>query len=168
MRSGKKIIILIYTFLLISVIATAHPFYVSICQIDYNRENKTLEISVKTFADDFLLALENKGERIIFLGEERERPDANKIISEYFKSKLKIKVNGKGVDYKFIGKELQSDALWTYLETDTVGELNEIEVSCDILMEMHETQNNAIQINNGNGIKTMLLTKRRITDKLSF
>jgi len=168
MRSTRKIFFLVYAFLLISIIASAHPFYVSICQIDYNRKNKALEISVKIFADDLLLALENKGERIIFLGEERERPEANEIISEYLKSKLKIKVNGKEVDYKFIGKELQSDALWTYLETDTVGELKEIEVSCDILMEMHETQNNAIQVNNGDGIKTMLLTNRKFTDKLSF
>lgn len=168
MRSTKKVLFLVYIFLFFSVFASAHPIYVSICQIDYNRENKSLEISVKIFADDLLLALENKGERIIFLGEERERADANEIISNYIHSKLKLVVNGKKVEYKFIGKELESDAVWSYLETVNVGELKEIEVTCDILTEMYETQNNAIQVNNGDVIKTMLLNNRKTKDSINF
>ncbi len=168
MRNTKKIFFLLYIFLFLSFFASAHPFYVSICQIDFNRESKSLEISVKIFAEDLLLALENRGERIIFLGEERERPEANEIISNYIKSKLKIEVNGKVMDLNFIGKELESDAVWNYFEVANVSELKEIKVTCNILTEMFETQNNVIQVNNGDKIKTMLLSNRKLTDALVF
>lgn len=168
MRSTKKILFFVYSFLAISVISTAHPFYVSIFQIDQNKENKSLEISVKIFADDLLLALENNGERIIFLGEERERKDANDMIFNYIKSKFKLTINGNSVDYHFIGKEMESDALWSYLEVDGIAELKSVEVTCDLLTEIHPTQSNVIQVNNGEIIKTMLLSERKKSDSLTF
>lgn len=168
MRSTKKILFLIYSLMVLPVFISAHPFYVSIVQLDYNRENKSIEISVKIFADDLLIALEEKGQRIIFLGEERERPDANEIIFNYIKSKLKLTVNGKNIDYRFIGKEMESDALWTYLEADDIDDLKEVKVTCDLLTEIHETQSNVIQVNNGDEIKSMLLSNRKISDVVTF
>ncbi len=35
-----------------------HPFYVSVCQVDFNPENRTFEISIKISTDDFERALE--------------------------------------------------------------------------------------------------------------
>ena len=52
MKIVKKIVFVFCFFIFWSPFSQAHPFYVSICQIDYNKENSSLEISIKIFADD--------------------------------------------------------------------------------------------------------------------
>ncbi len=168
MKIIKKSTLIFSLFLFYSVAANSHPFYVSICQIDFNKENQTLEISVKTFVNDLLFALKSAGAPELFLGEEREDKKADDYIYDYLKRNLKIKVNGKPVTYSFIGKELETDVVWSYLEVAGVPELNKIEVECSVLTEMFDSQSNIIQVNDGTGIRNLLLTKRKTVDSISF
>ena len=168
MRKTKKILFLVNLFLIGSLSLSAHPFYVSIFQIDFNNENKSLEISVKVIADDLLLALEKRGETNIYLGEERERPDTDKLIFDYIKDKLKLTINGKKTEFRFIGKEMDTNVLWSYFEIDNITELQKIEVNCDLLTEVFPAQNNIIQVNNGVEIKNLLLNKMKVQDSLTF
>ena len=168
MKIIKKLILIFSLFLFWSVSANSHPFYVSICQIDFNKEHQTLEISVKTFVNDLLFALKEGGSPELFLGEERENEKADDYIYDYLKRNLKIKVNGKTVSYSFIGKELETDVVWSYLEIEGVTELNKIEVECSVLTEVFESQSNIIQVNDGTGIRNLLLSKRKTVDSISF
>jgi len=77
----KKLFLLI--FFVLPASGWAHPFYVSLCQVDYNNQNHTLEISVKIFADDLLRAIENKGISDLHLGEDMENPESGKYIFNY-------------------------------------------------------------------------------------
>ena len=159
---------LVFFLMTILLQSKAHPFYVSICQVDFNKENRTLEISVKTFADDLLLGLKNAGVTKLYLGEEKENSATDQYIFEYLKLNLIFKVNGKKVDYSFVGKEMETDVVWSYLEIEEIIALNEIEVECFLLTEVLETQSNIIQINNGAGIKSMLLTKHKTIDSITY
>jgi len=164
----KKSILLFSMLLVLSVTANSHPFYVSICQIDFNEENQTLEISVKTFINDMLLALKKNGVQELFIGDERENTKTDDFIFEYLKSNFKIKVNGKAVKYSFIGREMETDVLWSYLEIEGVSKLNKIEVECTIFTEVFDSQSNIVQINDGMSIRNLLLTKSNIRDSITF
>lgn len=159
---------LVFFLLTICLLTNAHPFYVSICQVDFNKKNETLEISVKTFADDLLLGLKNAGVTQVYLGEEKENPNTDQFIFDYLQINLKFKVNGKKVNYLFVGKEMETDVVWSYLEIEGITSLNEIEVECRLLTEVLESQSNIIQINNGEGIKSLLLTKRKTIDSITY
>ena len=168
MKLIKKSILLFSLFLVLSATANSHPFYVSICQIDFNEENQSLEVSVKTFVNDLLAALKKNGVPELFIGEERENKKTNEYIFEYLKSNLKIRVNDKAVNYSFIGREMETDVLWSYLEIEGVSDLREIEVECSILTEVFDSQSNIIQVNNGTSIRNLLLTKRKTRDSITF
>lgn len=146
----------------------AHPYYVSLCQVEYNAETKALEISLKTFADDLLLGLKNAGHKDIFLGEERENPETNDFIKTYINSKIKFEVNGKPVSYTFIGKEIEDGVVWSYLEIPDISELKTLNVNCSLLTEVLETQNNIIQVESDKKIKSLLLSKKKTKGTLSF
>lgn len=164
----KKMFFIFCFFTFWSATLSAHPFYVSIFQIDFNKENQSIEISVKTFADDLLLGLKNTGVSKIYLGETKENPKTDEFIYNYLKANFKLKVNGKLVDYSFVGKEIETDVVWTFLEVEGITELNEMEVECSLLTEVQKTQSNIIQINNGDGIKSLLLNKRKTVDSIVF
>ena len=168
MKVGKKYIILLLFFSVMANLVQAHPFYVSICQVNYNKENRTLEISVKTFADDLLLGLENTGKSKIYLGEKKEHPRTNSYIFEYLKSKLNFSVNNQNTEYTFIGRELEKDIVWTYLEIKNVNSLESIQVECSILTEVLSSQSNIIQVDNGDTIKNLLLNKNKTSGSLEF
>lgn len=149
-------------------IGNAHPYYVSLCQVEYNAETKALEISLKTFADDLLLGLKNAGHKDIFLGEERENPKTDDFIRTYVESKIKFEVNEKPVSFTFIGKEVEDGVVWSYMEIPDVGELKTLDVMCSLLTEVLETQNNIIQVEKGKKIKSLLLSRRKTKGTLSF
>ena len=146
----------------------AHPFYVSICQVDFNKTNQSLEISIKVFADDLLFGLKNVGVSKIYLGEEKENPNADQYIFDYIKSSLKFKINDTPKEYSFIGKEMEADVVWIYMEITNISELKKIEVDCKFLTEVLESQSNIIQFNNNDGIKSLLLNKSKQRDVLTF
>jgi hypothetical protein len=83
-KIAKKIFFLFFILFFAGTgMGLAHPFYVSICQMGYNRQNHSLEISVKIFADDLQTALNNRNIENLFLGEPKENPESNHYISEY-------------------------------------------------------------------------------------
>jgi len=147
---------------------SAHPYYVSICQIAFNRETHALEISLKTFADDLLLGLENAGHKEVFLGEARENPKTDQFIADYINSKLQFTVNGSPLKYNFIGKELEDGVVWSYLEITGVDQLHSLDVKCTLLTEIYETQNNVIQVEKDKKIKNLLLNHQKISGRLEF
>ena len=145
-----------------------HPFYVSICQIDYNEQNSSLEISVKIFADDLLIALENRKLKDLHLGEKQENPKTDEIVFNYLKEKLSVRTDDKTCNFSFVGKEIEDNAVWCYLEVTEVSPFKKIEVTNGILTEIYDAQNNIIQVENKGKILNLLLKKDNQTGELIF
>jgi hypothetical protein len=146
----------------------AHPFYVSICQMNYNEQNRSLEISVKIFADDLQAALMNRGISDLHLGETEEKPETDTFLSEYFKDHLSVLVDERLLEFHFIGKEPEDDAIWCYLEIQDVNTFSKIEVKNTILTEIFETQSNIVQVTFDGRTKNLLLKKGKTQGSLLF
>ena len=168
MQINKKYFILVLFLLLGANFSNAHPFYVSICQLDYNKESKSLEVSVKVFADDLLLGLQNAGRTKIYIGEKKEDPRTDEYILEYLKSNYQFAVNGQNSSLQFIGKELENDVVWIYLEIENVADLKSIDVNCSLLIEVLESQSNIVQVNKNGNIKNLLFNKNTTSGTLNF
>ena len=168
MKIAKKYFILFILLLSISVGAGAHPYYVSICQVDFNRESQALEIALKIFTDDLSLALESKGERALFIGDERESAKAERLIREYVDSRLHFKINDVPVSCNYVGKEPEAGAMWIYFEIKDIKELLSLDVECSLLVEVLDSQNNIIQVNKDGKVKNLLLNRRELEGRLTF
>ncbi|QIA08409.1 DUF6702 family protein [Draconibacterium halophilum] len=168
MKISKKLILPVLFLFLGVFFSQAHPFYVSICQLNYNEQNQSLEISVKIFADDLLAGLSEEGHTKLYLGESRESEHADEYIYTYLKQNIRFKVNEKAVEPKFVGKEMEKDVVWTYLEIDDIVELNNIEVSCYLLTDVFSDQSNIIQVTKNGKMKNLLLSKRETRGRLNF
>lgn len=168
MNLEKKYFILLLFLILGANTVKAHPFYVSICQVDYNSETRSLEIALKVFSNDLLLGLENKGKTKIYLGEKKENPKADEYIFDYVKSQMIFTVNHQKVNYNFVGKEMQDDVVWVYLEVENVNALTSLGVESKLLTEIFDDQKNIVQVNNKGSIKNMLLNKNNSVDEIEF
>jgi hypothetical protein len=167
MKITKIVFIIIIGFIL-SPQLNAHPFYVSICQVDYNQQNQSIEISLKVFANDLILGLEGIGVLKLYLGELSEHEKADAYLETYLKEVLSIKIDKKNVNLRFIGKELEKDVVWCYLEVENIKGFSEIEVTNKLLTEIFETQSNIIHIKKDGEIRSLLLGKQKPTDSIVF
>lgn len=146
-----------------------HPYYVSIFDIDHNSETKTLQIAVRIFTDDLEDALEDEGGyKNIRLGGEEEAEDAEEWVQKYVSEHLTITVNGQQVPLKYLGRELEKELIWCYLESDPITELSQIQVESDLLMATFEDQTNLVHINANGSKRSMILKKRRIKETIDY
>ncbi len=165
----KKTLSLLTIFFFTEMAAvSAHPFYVSLCQIDFNGQNRSLEISVKIFTDDLQTALRRRGIENLFLGGQGENPESNKYISGYLNDNLSISVDGKPLKISFLGKDHEDGATWCFLEVPNVGTFSNIAITNPMLIETFEGQSNLILVTLNGRTQSLLLKKGNTSGSLSF
>lgn len=143
----KKISFLI----LIAVILMSfmkHPIYVSTSEIDYNKEDRQLEIAIKIFSDDLeeVLSVE-KGEKIE-IGTDREHPQATAYIIEYLREHFKLEVNGKEASFEYVNRKLIRDeffSMWVLIQVPKINKLKSLVLENDILVDFNDGQQNHIK-----------------------
>jgi hypothetical protein len=168
MKISKKLILPVLFLFLGVFFSNAHPYYVSICQVNFNQQSHSLEISVKIFVDDLTAGLSAEGHNKLYIGEVQEDAHADEYIYAYLKKSIRFKVNDKNFEPEFIGKEMEKDVVWSYLEIGNVTGLSTIEVNCNLLTDVFSDQKNIIQVNKNGTIKNLLLSKRDTNGRLKF
>ena len=145
-----------------------HPFYISVCQIDYNSDADTLEMSFRIFIDDLELALESMGTGRLRLGTEQEAEKADEYIGRYLDRHIELEVNGLPVEAAFLGKEVDTDAIWCYLEIVDVTVLDSLSIKNTLLLETFEDQVNLVHVKANDQKKSLVFNRLQISETLDF
>ena len=146
-----------------------HKFYVSISEVNHNAENASLEISMKIFTDDLEDALEVGTSKKIWLGDpKREVPETDSLLANYLERKLTFTVNGEAQTPVFIGKELEADVTWCYLEIKGVTDLKSIAIDNRLLLDLFDEQKNLIHIYANDKEKSLFLRRGKSSGEVTY
>lgn len=145
-----------------------HPFYISVCQVDHNPDAAALEMSFRIFMDDLELALETMGTERLHLGTERETEKADLYIGRYLARHVVIEINGRRASPAFLGKEVDPDAIWCYMEVENIPELESMTMTNTLLLETYEDQVNLVHVNANGQKKSLVFDIQQITQTLDF
>lgn len=121
-----------------------HPFHVSVCDIEYKREAKAIQISQRIFLDDLETALNNGFEAGLIIDDEAMKDQRDSLIELYLANKLEVLVDGKTKPANYLGSEFEEDGIWCYIEIEGVRKVKEIKVISTILFEVFDDQANII------------------------
>jgi hypothetical protein len=128
------------------LIQPAHEFHTSLAQIQYNKSSQSFEVSLRVFTDDLeaALAKENNNQKVSIA----EAKLADPLIEKYVNKHLLIlnKQNQK-LPMTFVGKEIEVDVTWIYVEIAASGELNGLRIQNSILTELFSDQVNIVNLN---------------------
>ncbi|RXJ46114.1 DUF6702 family protein [Gelidibacter gilvus] len=130
--------------LLLSV--NVHKFYVSVTEVVYVKEKTSVQIITRIFIDDLENALRQRYNKHLTLAPENEAKEVEDYLQRYLKDKISIQINGKFVDYKFIGKEYDNDIVFCYLEIADVKDIKSFEISNKVLFESFDDQQNIVKL----------------------
>lgn len=127
-------------------VPVVHPFYVSVTEINHNAKERSLEVSVKIFTDDFENALKKKYSRPVNLIKPADKPIADSLVSDYIRQHLQIRCDGKSLRAHYLGYEHESEAVWCYLEIKGVPEPRAMEIINNLLYDYLDQQINMIHV----------------------
>ena len=154
--------------LLITIPAQGHKFYVSLVQIDFNEADQKLEFTFKIFTDDLENAVSVFSGKKFYLDNSMETDLADSLLSSYIFRNFKIWLNGSLYPMLFLGKEVELDVTWCYLEIPDIAYLSEIRISDKMLLELFEDQVNLINIKYKGVTSGMLLNRETPKDIIRF
>lgn len=149
-----------------------HDFHLSKTEINFDTNTKSIQVATKVFIDDLELDLQYDGYRNLNIGTDKEVPQTDSLIADYFIKHLLISTN-KSSELKqfYIGKELSEDliAIWAYIEIPVEEAPSAIFVKNTILTKIFNDQKNMVLIKKDNRlIDHSILDSQRIDSSASF
>ena len=123
-----------------------HPLHLATVEIDHNAADKTLEITCKTFWDDFENILSKKNGSKVDLVSGKDTAGNNKKIYEYIKSHLQITADGKPVQLSFVGYEKEDVVVYSYLQVDNISSVKKVTIVNTMMHDVFDDQVNIIHV----------------------
>lgn len=145
-----------------------HPFYISLTEVRYNPQEKSLEIAQKIFWDDLEVALGDIHKtKVDFLNPE-DKDKLEEMVKSYLLSKNEITVNGKVFQPEYLGYEIEEEAAWFYLEVKNVPRPQKVNIRIDVLLAHFDGQQNIINFYVDKKPKSLILYKGKEKGILEF
>jgi hypothetical protein len=135
-----------FKWLMSGILALVHPFFVGVTEIQHNAKERTLEISVKLFAEDFEKTLSKASNSTIDLNNTRDSAKTNKMVAAYLQQHLQLKVDGKPVQLVFIGYEEEREATWCFIQVNNIAAVHKLEINNSLLYDAFEQQINLMHV----------------------
>lgn len=147
MKKGK-LFRLLFIFFSVIFLATSgfsvnrHNFHTSLTRIEYNRDQKLFEISIQIFRHDLQPLLERKSRARIDLEKSKNVDD---FIENYLNEEFVLTdKTGAAKKLKWVGKELDIDSVWVYLETDSTESADGYRLQNTLFFESFPEQTNLV------------------------
>ncbi|MAN27875.1 MULTISPECIES: DUF6702 family protein [Mesonia] len=163
-----RIIVLFSLIYSLSAFTSVHKYYLSITEIEYAQEQKSLQMISRIFVDDFQKLLQTRYDKSIELVRGKNNEQTNLYIERYFEDKLKIEINKKTLPLKFIGKRYEDDLIICYFEATQVEDFHKVSVTNLILTDLYQEQKNLIHFKKGDETKSLMLMKDKPEGELKF
>lgn len=127
-----------------------HPYYLSVTELEYKPTTRQLEIACKIFTDDLEDALlQATGKKVDLLNPSRQAEN-EQLIANYLLQHLKIRTEGVERPWRFVGSEINADAIWCYMVATDVPTFQQAAVFNAVLFQVRKDQVNIMHfINQG-------------------
>ncbi|HRF23820.1 MAG: hypothetical protein BWZ05_00436 [Bacteroidetes bacterium ADurb.BinA245] len=123
-----------------------HPVHIATVEIDHNATDKTLEITCKTFWDDFEDILSRINKSRVDLTSEKARTENNQKVFNYIKAHLQIIVDGKAIPLEFVGFEKEDVVVYSYLQASNVNTVKQINITSSLMHDIFDDQSEIIHV----------------------
>ncbi len=129
-----------------------HDYFVSICTITHNAPEQRLQIvwRMTTHDVEHALSAETDGKTLHF-GSELELPQADSLLQAYLIEHLAIEIDGDPVQVEYLGRDVEMEDLYCYLQVQNAPHFQTIKVHSTLLFDMFHEQENVVHLETESG-----------------
>jgi hypothetical protein len=128
----------------VATAAAAHKYYTSLARVEYNAGEKSVEITLRIFADDLELALTRRAGGEVRLDRTK---DADRLVLAYLRDTFEIKNrDGETKSLKWVGMEVRAGVAWLYVEAEMPEGLPGARLRDHVLFELFAEQVNTVSV----------------------
>jgi len=164
MRVFKLSVSVLIVLVSLSSFMNIHKYYVSVTDVEYATEEKSLQVISRLFVDDIEKVLHERYNDSIKI----EHKLADAYIEKYFSKKLLITVNNELKQFRFIGKEIEDDMVHCYFEIENILSIETIDVTNKLLFDVFDSQQNITHLKINDKKKSFLFIKDNATGLLKL
>lgn len=147
---------------------TLHKYYLSVTDVEYNAEAKSVQLITRIFYDDLEDVLNERYDKNFTLSDRSDQEEIDNSLKKYLTSKIKIRVNDELKKLQFVGKEYEDDYVVCYIETSGVDSITKFEIENELLIDLFPEQKNMIHTKIYKRQKSFLLTRESAKAMLNF
>ena len=162
-----KIVLLLLAFSFFSF-TSIHKYYISVTQVEYVKDKKSVQIISRVFIDDLEKALRHNYDEKITLDENNDTEVTNAYLEKYINTNLKVSINKQPATLQFVGKEYDGDIVRFYLEVVGIQNVKSLEVSNEMLFAVCPDQQNIVKTKINSKQKSFILTTKNNSALLNF
>ncbi len=148
--------------------ASLHKYYLSVTDIAYDQDEKSVQMITRLFYDDLEAVLQERYDETIVVDATADQEKLDVYLNKYLQKKLVITINGEEREFQFLGKEYEDDYVVCYMEITDVESVNAFAVDNQLLMDLFPDQKNMVHTTIGNYKKSFLLTMGNAKGLLKF
>jgi hypothetical protein len=124
--------------------APAHPFYVSVTEINIKPAQQRITVACKMFTDDLQEAIYKTQKKQTNFDQQTQQQLA--LLEQYINARFELAVASKPMQLQVIGYETEGEATWCYMEASRVvlNQPAEVAITTTLLCDFLPTQANLI------------------------
>ena len=147
----------------------SHPFHSSIISLKFNDNSRSMEITMRVFANDLEKTINQINDLNIIIDNDDNMQNVDSLIFNYIDKTIFLSINENECDLSWIGKEFETDIVWLYLEIlDIDKKIKKISFENRFLFSSFEDQLNIMNFYIHGKQKTIMTHKDKPVDILSF
>lgn len=131
-------------FLSVFALLFPHDFFVSILTIRHSEASKTLDLTWQMTAHDVEHALSSVAQ--LKLNSHQEHPKADSLLNDYFHQHLHLFQEDAELSWKWVGREMEGENLFCYMQVEGVYTGNDLSVSNNLLQDVFAEQDNIVHV----------------------
>ena len=132
-------------FLLLSAFSLIpHEYFISVLTMRHDTNEQTLDLTWQITAHDLEHALSDIAE--LKLNSAQEHPKADSLINAYFEEHLHLTQEGRSLEWRWVGREMEGENLFCYLQVEGVLDPEGMSVANTLLQDVFEEQDNIVHL----------------------
>jgi hypothetical protein len=136
----------------------SHPLHVTFSELNYNKDSKTIELSIRIFTDDFETTLRSYSSAKVDLTHPSDKKTTEKWMNDYIQKNFVLYIDSKLQTLQFVGYEIKGESVWVYFESVVSAVPKKFNVINQLLYDFSNKQMNLIRVIIENNEKTGKLT----------
>ena len=145
-----------------------HSFHASISSFDCKKNTSTIEITMKLFTDDIEYALRSLENPDLVLDSKANLHNIDSLIFSYIKMNFVLLLNNKKTELLWIGKEIDNDITWCYLEIENIDKLFELKIKNSLFFSFFDDQLNICHFHCNDKPETLMFHNGKELGEIKF